>query len=304
MSFIETLQDIMETKTKNYHEPVLLKEILDYLDPEESEVVVDSTFGFGGHSTEILKRIGSKGKLVAIEQDKAVIELVKPRFNDKRIIFVNENFSKLDSILKDRKIGKVDKILFDLGISSFHFDELNKGFSFSDEELDMRLDRSDGITAQEIVNTMGEEELADLLYQNADEFLSRRIARVIVESRKKKVITSAKELAEIINQNVRRRGKINPATKTFQALRVAVNREFEALDEGLSKAVNLLKKNGRVAVISFHSKEDKIVKNVLKNFEKDGVVKILTKKPVVAEYSEVKMNPRSRSAKLRVAQKN
>jgi 16S rRNA (cytosine1402-N4)-methyltransferase len=294
----------METKSKKYHEPVLLKELLDYLDPGEGEVIVDSTFGFGGHSAELLKKIGSTGRLIAIEQDKAVFGLVIKRFNDERIIFVNENFSKIDSILKERKIAKVDKILFDLGISSYHFDELNKGFSFSDEELDMRLDRSTGITAEEIVNTMPEEELANLLYQNADEFLSRRIARVIVDARKKKKIESAKELAEIINQSVRRRGKINPATKTFQALRIAVNREFEVLEEGLSKAVNLLKKNGRIAVISFHSKEDKIAKEVFKNFEKEGVVHILTKKPVVAEYSEVKINPRSRSAKLRVAQKN
>lgn len=286
-----------------YHKPVLLSEVVELLDPREGETIVDATFGFGGHSEAFLEKIGPSGRLIAIEQDKAILNLSREKFSDSRITFVNENFSRLRSILKKQKIKKIDKIFFDLGVSSYHFDELGKGFSFKDKELDMRLNREEGETAADLVNNLPEAELADLLYQNAGEFLSRRIARVIVIARKTKEIQSAEALSEIINSSVRRRGKINPSTKTFQALRIAVNKELDVLSSTLPDAVELLKPGGRVAVISFHSQEDKIVKEIFKNYKNDGVLEVLTKKPLVSGHEQIKENPRARSAKLRVAKK-
>jgi len=285
------------------HIPVLIQEVVELLDPQQDDVIVDATFGFGGHSRELLKKIGPKGILVAIEQDEEIFDLARGNFKDDRIIFANENFSHLKSILKKSKISKINKILFDLGISSYHFDELKKGFSFKDPELDMRLDRTQGDRASDLVNNLPENELADLLYQNADEFLSRRIARIIVEARKKKKIESAAELSELIAARVRRRGKVHPATKTFQALRIAVNDELEILKSTLPQAIDLLAQGGRIAVISFHSLEDRIVKETLKKFAREEKIEILTKKPLQATFEETKMNPRSRSAKLRVARK-
>ena len=286
-----------------YHKPVLLKEVIELLDPQNDETIVDATFGFGGHSKALLERIGPKGRLIAIEQDKEILELSRKEFDDSRITFVNDNFSNLASILRKAKVSKIDKILFDLGISSYHFDELDRGFSFKDEQLDMRLNREGGETAADLVNTLPEEDLANMLFQNAGEFLSRRIARIIVEARRLKKIESAQQLNEIIGKQVRKRGKINPATKTFQALRIAVNKELEVIISTLPTAINLLNEGGRVGVISFHSGEDKIVKETFKKYKAENTIEILTKKPLVAEYEEIKLNPRARSAKLRVAKK-
>jgi len=288
---------------KEYHIPVLLKEIVEYLDPRPSDVIVDATFGFGGHSKLLLRKIGKSGRLIAIEQDKTILELAQKQFNDSRITFINENFLFLKSILKNCNVKKVDKILFDLGISSYHFGKLGLGFSFDDNNLDMRLDRETGITAKKLVNSMSEKNLADMLYQNADEYRSRKIAKAIVESRRIKKIDTAKQLSEIIARNVPKHSRVNPATKTFQALRIAVNSELDNLQEVLPEAIEKLNANGRLAVISFHSKEDKIVKETFKDFQNKKVIEILTKKPLVAEYEEIKHNPRSRSAKLRVAKK-
>ena len=287
---------------KDYHKPVLLDEVIEYLEPRSGDVIVDATFGFGGHSNALLDRIGPKGRIIAFEQDREIFDLNQTGL-DSRITLVNDNFSTLISTLKKLKVSKVDKILFDLGISSYHFDQSNLGFSFNDEELDMRLDRSLGDTAADIVNEMDEDDLANLLYENANEFLSRRIARIIVEHRKHSRITSAKELSEVIGKNVRRRGKINPATKTFQALRIAVNNELGVLKQVLPEATKSLKKGGRIAVISFHSLEDKIVKEEFKKEKLEGKIEIITKKPLVASLEEKKENPRSRSAKLRVSLK-
>lgn len=286
-----------------YHKSVLTKEVLECLDPQKGEVVVDATFGFGGHSTAILDCIGKTGRIVGIEQDQDILQLAKQSLTDKRIMLVNDNFVNLPSILKEQGIGKVDKILFDLGISSYHFDKLGKGFSFEDEELDMRLDRSNGLTAADLVNTLPENELADLLYQLAGEYRSRRIARAITEARRTAKIESAKQLTAIIRGAIYQRGRINPATKTFQALRIAVNQELDVLKSILPAAINLLKKEGRICVISFHSLEDKIVKEELKKEFCQNKIEILTKKPIVADFEERKQNPRSRSAKLRAAKK-
>ncbi|MFH1909882.1 MAG: 16S rRNA (cytosine(1402)-N(4))-methyltransferase RsmH [bacterium] len=287
---------------EEYHKSVLIKEVLEYLNPRQGDEVVDATFGFGGHSKEILQHIGNKGRLIAIEQDEDIIELVKNESTDKRISIVNENFLHLASILKSRKIKKVDKILFDLGLSSYHFDTKKSGFSFNDPTLDMRLDKKSVTRASDLVNSLPEKDLADLLFKNADEYYSRRIAKAIVEKRKTKKITSAKELAAIISATVRKRGRTNSATKTFQALRIEVNNELGVLEKTLPVAINHINKGGRIAVISFHSKEDKIVKETFKKFASLGKIKLLTKKPVVATYEETKQNPRSRSAKLRAAE--
>jgi 16S rRNA (cytosine1402-N4)-methyltransferase len=284
----------------NYHKPVLLEEVLEYLDPREGDVIVDATFGFGGHSKAILEKIGKSGKIIGFEQDKKVFKLSGNNL-DPRITLINQNFAELKSTLKEQKIIGVDKILFDLGISSYHFDKLNLGFSFDDDELDMRLNRDTGETAADLVNLLNEQELADLLYKNANEFLSRRIARLIVEARKRGPINSAVQLREIIEKGVRKRGKINPATKTFQALRVAVNDELGVLERTLPEAIDSLKKEGRIAVISFHSLEDRVVKNIFKDLQAENLIKVITKKPLVASAEEIKENPRSRSAKLRAA---
>jgi len=287
---------------EEYHKSILMKEVLEYLDPRQGDVIVDATFGFGGHSKEILKHIGSRGRLIGIEQDEDVIELVKNEFTDKRVSLVNENFLRLSSILKNRKIKKIDKILFDLGLSSYHFDSKKSGFSFNDPILDMRLDKKSATLASDLVNSLSEKDLADLLYQNADEYHSRRIAKAIVEKRKIRKITSAKELALIISSAVRKKGRTHSATKTFQALRIEVNNELGVLEQTLPVAINHINKGGRIAVISFHSKEDKIVKETFKKFAGDGKIQLLTKKPIVAPYEEIRQNPRSRSAKLRAAE--
>lgn len=283
---------------QDYHIPVLPEHTLHYLFPKKGNVVVDATFGFGGHSKLILDAIG-EGHLIAIDQDEEVLNLARKNFKNKNIEFVNDNFRNLTEILTRLKEPKVDAILADLGISSYHFDLANRGFSFKDDELDMRLSKELAISAYEIVNSTNEKELADLLYNLADEYKSRRIAKCIVENRRKQKIESAKQLSEIISRCIGSKSKINPSTKTFQALRIAVNDEFKALNEFLNQAVECLKPGGRLVVISFHSGEDRIVKTIFKQFERDNLVDISTKKPIVADLSETRSNPRSRSAKLR-----
>lgn len=287
---------------QSYHQSVLIKEVLNYLDPKEGDLVVDCTFGFGGHSAEILKKIGPSGRIIGIEQDDEIYKKVRGSL-DKRIELVNDNFINIVSILKDRKIDKVDRILFDLGLSSYHYDELGLGFSFKDESLDMRLDRFSGDTAADIVNYMKESELADLIYQYGEEYKSRRIAKAIVDARRKKKIESARELSQIISAAAGRSGRINPATKTFQALRIAVNNELTNLERVISEAVDLLEEGGRIAIISFHSLEDRIVKKEFLKLQSENKITIISKKPLVASYAETRENPRSRSAKLRVAER-
>lgn len=293
----------MKVMNNEIHIPVLLNEVLEYLALSPGDTVVDATLGFGGHSREILKRIGPKGKLVGIEQDQTVIEMAAQKINGDNVILVNENFEKLDQILGDLKIKKVDKILFDLGVSSFHFDSSGRGFSFQkNEPLDMRLSKQTSIRASDLVGGLSAKELADLIYTLGDESMSRQIANAIVEARRKKRIETTGELTAIIESVVPKRAKINPSTKTFQALRIAVNNELDILQKTLPIAVDHLNKNGRIAVISFHSGEDRIVKNIFKHLKQDQKIEILTKKPLVATEDEIKENPRSRSAKLRVAQ--
>jgi len=297
------------------HKTVLLKEVIEgLLAPQkagnEKLVVIDATFGGGGHSLEICKKF-PKIKIIALDQDKSTWEKAKSKFKnlDCDISFVNENFRNMDKVLE----GKADGIIFDLGLSSDQLENSGRGFSFMKPEplLMTMKDRRDNLpspedlTAEEIVNTWEEKHLADIIYGYGEERFARKIAKAIVEARKKSKIKTTFDLVKIVESAVPRgrRGRIHPATKTFQALRIAVNDELGALKEGLIKGFDRLEVRGRMAVISFHSLEDRIVKRFYKEKEKEGKAKLINKKPIVPTKEEIKNNPRSRSAKLRILEK-
>ncbi len=321
------------------HKSVLLEEAIDNLKIKPGDVVVDATLGGGGHSREMLKRIGESGKLIAIDQDKEAIERFESRIMNyeskigKNIFLINDNFSNLDNILHDLKIDKADSILADFGISSDQLEDAERGFSFQKNELlDMRMDRSKGATAKDIVNSYGQERLIKIFKEYGDEKYSARIAKKIIESRKKKAIETTGELVEIISaaipeyykhQKISRKFQGGTrdkhfATRVFQALRIETNKELESIVKFIPKAIEFLDKGGRLAVITFHSGEDKIAKEIFRenargcicppNFPvcKCGIkpkVKIINKKPILPSEREIGENPRSRSAKLRVVEK-
>lgn len=293
---------------ENYlHRPVLLQEVMHFLNPAAGDVIVDATIGGAGHAEEILRRICPGGTLIGIDRDKDSLKIAHERLKSSETFFklISRNFKDLKEIIEDLKIGAVDGILFDLGISSMQMETGGRGFSIKNSgPLDMRMDRSQFLTAAGLVNTLSEIELSCLIKDFGEERFHRRIARGIVSARKKKGIETTGELVEIISQSLpyrRGRERIHPATRTFQALRIRVNGELSALGEALTQTPAILKKGGRLCVISFHSLEDRIVKNVLKEFSAGGIFRILTKKPVAAKENEVIENPRSRSAKLRAA---
>ncbi len=290
---------------ESVHRTVLLNETIESLNLENKSIVLDATFGGGGHSREILERY-PKIKIIALDQDKSVWEKAKSKFKgfEKRIFFVNKNFRDLDSE------EKVDAIIFDLGLSSDQLENSGRGFSFmKDEPLLMTMKENplpEDLTATDIVNTWSEKSLADIIYGYGGERFSRRIAKGIVEARKKGKIETTKDLVKVIEESVPgayKRGRIHCATKTFQALRIAVNDELGALEAGLKKGFEILNKNGRLAVISFHSLEDRIVKRFYKEKQKEGKAILINKKPIIAKDEEIKNNPRARSAKLRILEK-
>ncbi|MEK7555359.1 MAG: 16S rRNA (cytosine(1402)-N(4))-methyltransferase RsmH [Patescibacteria group bacterium] len=299
------------------HTPVLLNETIEILNPQPGEFFIDGTIGSGGHAAEIFKRISPNGMLLGIDWDKAMIENVRQKisaisnfqFLISKLILKNNNYANLPEILKNEKFGKADGLLIDLGFSSEQLDPPaggGRGFSFQkDEILDMRYsanndnDDDNGITAAEVVNSFSEKDLADIIYKYGEERFSRRIAKKIVEERRKKRIITTFELAEIVNRAVPGRGRLNPATKTFQALRIYVNKELENLETLLKNLYNIIKPKGRVAIISFHSLEDRLIKNYFRDMAKQGKAEILTKKPIRPTFEEIQINPRSRSAKLR-----
>lgn len=308
------------------HKSVLLEESLAALNLKEGDVVVDATLGGGGHSQEILKRIGKAGKLIAIDRDEVAIKNFQKELSlnsqSKIIHLVEDNFSNLKKILRDKGADCVDSILADLGISSDQLEDKKKGMSFqTDSELDMRLDKSQTLTAKKIVNSWEQEEIEDILKKYGEEKFARNIAKKIVEKRKEKIITSTLELAEIIKNSVPfklQSKKINPATKSFQALRIAVNNELEHLEKFIPDAIESLNSGGRLAIITFNSLEDRIVKNIFRqnargcicpkgfpvcNCGQTGKIKIINKKPIVPDAEEVRNNPRARSAKLRICEK-
>jgi len=307
-----------------YHQPVLSDEVITLLDPKEGGVFLDSTLGGGGHSAGILEKIGPTGTLIAIDRDPEAIEYARERLSrfEGRKILVEGNFKDLGSILVSEGIGEVDGVLFDFGVSSRQLDA-PRGFSFMrDEPLDMRMSpRQDAPTAADIVNGYTEARLADVIWKYGEERYARRIARAIVSRREHKPIRTTKELADVVVSAMpggRRWQDIHPATRTFQAIRIEVNGELEAIETALPAAVDAVKIGGRVAAISFHSLEDRIVKTVFRRLSGQcecpprmpicqcgakEVVKVLTRKPIIPSVGEIEANPRSRSAKLRCAER-
>ena len=290
------------------HNPVLIKEVLEYLNPGQNENFIDCTAGEGGHSAEILFRNGPDGKVLAIDLDPRQAENARlnlKRFG-KRAIIVDDSYANLKDIAEKENFGHVHGILLDLGMSSFQIEEGGRGFSFNrDEPLDMRYNIKSDLTAVKIVNEYSLGEIEKILAYYGEEKFAHRIAAKICEERKIKKIESAFDLKNIVEKaRGRARGeRISPATKTFQALRIAVNGELDNLKKVLPQAVDILEVGGHFAVISFHSLEDRIVKNFFKEKEKEEKIKILTKKPVVAGRYELSENPRARSAKLRATVK-
>lgn len=308
------------------HRPVLLKEVLEIFNPQRGETYIDATINGGGHSVAILERIGPEGKLLGIDWDCELIKKLKRGetgfsagrmlSKNKNLILVCDNYVNIRSCARKYNLVAVDGILFDLGFSSYHLESARRGFSFlKNEPLDMRyhIGRNYGydyrkeITAAEIINEWPEAAIADILRKYGEERFYHKIASAIVRTRKSKKIATTGELVEIIKQSVSSkylRQKVHPATRTFQALRIAVNRELENLEKALPEALALLRPRGKLVVISFHSLEDRIVKKFFQERAKMGELIILTKKPTTASHQELDINPRARSAKLRAAEKN
>lgn len=306
------------------HKPVLLKESIDGLNLKEGSVAVDATLGGGGHSSEILKIIGKSGKLVVIDQDSEAIEEFKKRSSSEvdNVFAVKDNFSNLQNILGGVQILAVSGILADLGYSSIQLEDEKIGMSFlQDAPLDMRLDRQGELTAKQIVNGYSQGELARVIKNFGEERFASIIAKKIADARMLKPIETTSELVDIIRDAVPERyqhSKIHPATKTFQALRIETNKELEVLEKFIPQAIEALGKGGRLAIISFHSLEDRIVKKIFRENARGCIcpsdfpicqcgqvakVKIVTKKPIVPTDAEISENPRSRSAKLRICEK-
>lgn len=284
----------------------MVKEVLDYLKPVNDGVYVDSTFGMGGHTVSLIKDYPDIKQVVAIDWDEESLNKAKEitRSYSEKIHLYNGNFTELPVFLEKEGINKVDGIIMDLGISSFHFEESGRGFSFKrDEALDMRINEAGKNNAYDIINFLNEEKLEEIIRLYGEESWSKKIAKCMVENRRKKRIQTSKELADLIYKIIPRKfhsQHIHPATKTFQALRIAVNSELDNINHALEIYPDYLKDNARICVISFHSLEDRIVKD---RFRSDKRLNIITKKPLSPESDEVQRNPRARSAKLRVAAK-
>lgn len=293
-----------------YHIPVLTNEVLGLLDPAKDDVVVDCTLGTGGHSEAVLKKSGGTGKVIGIDADERNLAIAKNRLkNYHNITFIHDNFSHLPSLIPNPSSLTPYHFLFDLGLSSLHVDDPLRGFSFLHPgPIDMRFDASCGVTAAEIVNTYSPEDLISLLKTYGQERFAARIVKEIVNYRRSRKFTDTVELADCIaravgNYRGQRKRPIHPATRVFQALRIAANREIEALSEGLNGALALSRTGSRIVVISYHSLEDRIVKNFFRSHAKDGALKLLTKKPITPSSQEINLNRRARSAKLRAAEK-
>ena len=298
-----------------YHIPVLLHESIDGMNLHPDSICVDVTFGGGGHSREILSRLGDKGHLYAFDQDEDAINNIEA---SSKFTFIRSNFRYLKNFIKYHKVDGVDAILADLGVSSHHFDAEDRGFSFrfEDSDLDMRMNRKGGKTAAQILNTYTEEKLADVFYLYGELKQSRRIASVIVKTRKEKPYKKTSDLLATLNSFVGRGEKEKKIlAQAFQALRIEVNEEMEVLKEMLEQALDILKPGGRLSVITYHSLEDRIVKNFFKTGNFEGKVekdffwnfetpfKLINNKVITPSKDEEERNPRSRSAKLRVAEK-
>ena len=305
-----------------YHKPVLFDEVMDNIITDKDAVYVDCTLGGGGHTEGILENSSKNSKVVAIDQDVQAIEFAKKRlekYANKLQIF-QDNFRNIDTAVYLAGFEKVDRILMDIGVSSNQLDNAKRGFSYRFEaRLDMRMDSNLKISAYEVINNFSEKELADIIYKYGEEPKSRKIAKKIVEYRKIKAIETTTELADIVIKSIGKSMKRHPAKRTFQAIRIFVNKELEILSETLDKAVKLLGKNGKLLVITFHSLEDRIVKEKFREYEnpctcpsdipicvcdKQSLGKVITKKPIVAKELELAENNRAHSAKLRIFERS
>lgn len=294
------------------HISVLLNESIDGLAIKKGDIVVDGTLGGGGHTLEILHRFNNQIKMICFDLDEDAIERVKKILppNTSNVIFQNAGFQELKKVTKELKIEKVNRILLDLGISSFQLEEAGRGFSFLREEpllMTMKKNpKEEDITAYEIVNSWEEQTLADIIFGFGEERFARKIAKAIVGAREKAEIKTTFDLVKIIEDAVGRsyRGKkIHPATRTFQALRIATNSELPNLEKIIKDGFECLEKGGRMAIITFHSLEDRIVKKAFVDLKNNGLAKMINKKPILPSPEEIKENPRSRSAKLRLLEK-
>ena len=306
------------------HVSVLLRECIEALNIKPDGIYVDCTTGGGGHSLEIVKRLTAGGRLIAIDRDEDALRAAGARLADyaDRVTFVHSNYAMLQSVLADLGIPKADGVLADLGVSSYQLDTAERGFSYmQDAPLDMRMDREQPLSARDVVNTYSEEELRRILYDYGEEKFARNIAANIVKRRSERPIETTLELAELVKGSMpkaAREGGHHPAKRTFQAIRIEVNAELSSIPPALDAAVHALNPGGRVAVITFHSLEDRLVKQKFAALSsgctcprefpvcvcgKKPVVRVITKKPVTAGEDELEVNPRSRSAKLRVAEK-
>ncbi len=284
------------------HVPVLTAEVLDALAPAPGQVIVDATVGAGGHARLIAERLQPIGRVIGLDQDAAMLALARPRLAELPVTLVQANFDQLPQVLADLGIGAVDGVLADLGFCSDQMDAPERGLSFQQAgPLDMRLDPSTGEPASALLRRLNERDLADLIFQFGEERFSRRIARRIVETRRQTPLETTEQLADLVRRCVPRprgRAAIDPATRTFQALRIAVNDELGAVERLLKALPSCLKPGGRAVVISFHSLEDRLVKQAFRDRQ---LWDALTRKPVQATEEEVRQNPRARSAKLRAA---
>ncbi|RMG69333.1 MAG: 16S rRNA (cytosine(1402)-N(4))-methyltransferase RsmH [Nitrospirae bacterium] len=286
------------------HIPVLVREVLEFLAIKPEGIYIDATLGSGGHTEHILRKLGQKGRVIGFDRDEEAIKRTVKRLRDKRLIALHASFSEMKEHLQRAGFREVDGIMMDLGVSMEQLKDPERGFSFQSEgRLDMRMDRSQSLTAEEIVNTWGFQRLERIIREYGEERFARPIARAIINERRKGPIYSCKQLAEIVKRVKHKRERIHPATKTFQALRIAVNNELEELQEGLNQSVGLLKRGGRLVVLSYHSLEDRIVKRFFVKAEREGLMRRLNKKPVVPSEEEIRLNPSARSAKLRGGEK-
>ncbi|MGX6590653.1 16S rRNA (cytosine(1402)-N(4))-methyltransferase RsmH [Cetobacterium ceti] len=311
----------MEEIISEYHIPVLYYETLENLVVDKNGVYVDCTLGGGGHSEGILKSLDKKGTLISIDQDQQAIDFAKKRlekYGNKWKVFKN-NFENVDTVIYMAGYDKVDGILMDIGVSSTQLDDPERGFSYRyDTKLDMRMNRSNPISAYEVVNEYSEEDLARVIYTYGEERHSRKIARIICERRVEKPIETTGELVDIIKRAYPGRAEKHPAKKTFQAIRIEVNRELEVLETAITKAFNSLKKGGRLGIITFHSLEDRLVKNMFRDLctgckcppelpicvcNEKPKGKLVTRKPIGPNAEELKFNNRAHSSKLRVIEK-
>jgi 16S rRNA (cytosine1402-N4)-methyltransferase len=307
-----------------HHVPVLINQTIEYLNIKPDGIYVDCTLGGGGHSQAIISKLGSKGVLIGIDQDKTAIEAASKRLGqyEARFEAVHSNYKNITRIVTGLGFKEIDGVIFDLGVSSHQLDTSERGFSYNhDAPLDMRMDQRAQLTAEDLVNSLSEADLADIIWRYGEERWSKRIAQFIVERRKYAPLKTTGQLVDVIKAAIpagaRREGP-HPAKRTFQALRIGVNKELDVLETGLQDAVTLLKKGGRIGVITFHSLEDRVVKDIFKNLakgcecppsfpicvcEKRSLLRIITKKPLVPTEQELKQNPRARSAKLRIGEK-